>query len=770
MAEKISSQISSHDDIIEQIQEPNSISIDCGLLNRGIDNYHVDVHLSDYFVLACTEVIKGVVSRVVSGSSRATTSSTEGLDSFRAAYEDMIKTTLHRAKTNLKPESIQFLQFGIVKFVLKEVRRQLEDVLHQLEETLAQQQYAGSRNLLPTQEKFAWLRKHYNWFLFKSNRAMFQLLQREENGLRELRKQLLGNDFPEVMNVMFNPMLASASPSDVNMLVECYGLWPKGGVAFTDANLILEEMLGKIVPEREVVPLKSGRPDSGQPEVYDTLHGFFSSRDILGPAENQNELVHEEFCWLEYPGNIRLLFDSSIHEKYLRQVKEHAGMKAQWSMKSDVKKLQKSALDMRKKMFSDTELKEAITAYVLKGNWSTADQDVMDLNVACAYVAGNDSKKILARIDQSKEGAPELIKRLDNLVSEVNKEFKEEVDEKFLRLLTDICRYRLHVKYFRFAHRILNRLKVISEPQEIQLAKAGGNLYELLGFEEHKEQELSDPKIIHHVIVKADVRGSTTVTEELIKRDLNPASYFSLRFFNPINELLAKYGASKVFIEGDAIILGIYEESHEPHQWYAVARACGIAKDILDIVYSKNSHSKQTGLPTLEIGIGICYSDEKPLFLFDEDKPIMISSAIGDADRLSSCSWRLRETFKRGAFNVEVLEIAEGKMQKGEKGQDFIRYNVNGVLLDNIGFKKLMSEIPLKKLKVKTGNGTEVMYVGKFPDVREKERELVIREGKVGYWDGEAILKTDVETDHVFYEVIPNSKLASQVLELARKQ
>ena len=42
-----------------------------------------------------------------------------------------------------------------------------------------------------------------------------------------------------------------------------------------------------------------------------------------------------------------------------------------------------------------------------------------------------------------------------------------------------------------------------------------------------------------------------------MERELNPASYFSLNFYDPVNKLLAKYGATKVFLEGDAIILAL---------------------------------------------------------------------------------------------------------------------------------------------------------------------------------------------------------------------
>jgi len=33
----------------------------------------------------------------------------------------------------------------------------------------------------------------------------------------------------------------------------------------------------------------------------------------------------------------------------------------------------------------------------------------------------------------------------------------------------------------------------------------------------------------------------------------------------------------------------------------------------------------------------------------------MISSAIGDADRMSSCTWKLRDAIQKHPFNVEVL-------------------------------------------------------------------------------------------------------------------
>lgn len=746
--------------LLALVQVPKESVLNTGILSRGIDNYHIDVRLSDDFVLHARELISKVVKRISAGNRPFPNS--EDLDDFREAYKDMMTTSVHRTRMDMVQEELQVLQFGIIKFLFKDIRAQMQKVLDNIEEQVGQQQYAGSRSLLATQEKLAAFRRNHDLFLYRANRAVLQQVQRQENALRDLRKQVTPNDTGEMLNVMFNPMLCAESPTDVSLLVESYALWPGGGKDFPTINLRLEDTLEEAFPELEFIPLKNVAKVE-ETEVYDTLHGLFNAQDILGASEDQSTELHETYSWLEHPGNMRLLFDPVVQEKELKELKDSLGMKGQWDLKSDLKKLYKVAADLKGKMFDDITFKEAIACYQLRGDWSLKDQQIMDVRLACAYVAGNDAKKIVSKLDMNEEGVTSLIKRLDSVADSLPKLIKEEGEEFFLRILSDITRYRLHLKYFRFAHRALNRIKVITEPEEIQLAKAGGKLYELLRRSELKEQEGDEAEIVRHVILKADVRGSTTVTRELLKKELNPASYFSLRFFEPITERLSVYGAVKVFIEGDAVILGIYEHDNEPNHWYSVSRACGLAREILDIVSSKNAHSAKTGLPGLEVGIGICFEEEKPLFLFDGDRPIMISSAIGAADRLSSCSWQLRETHQ-GVFNVDVLELENAS--EGEKGQKHLRYNLNGVLLDNAAFKKLMAEIPLKKLKLKLGDDSETMFVGKFPDVQGKERELVIREGVTGVINNGSVT---ARSGSPFYEVLPNSKLARQVLEHSRK-
>lgn len=756
-------------DILAQLKAPRDINLDSGTLSAGIDNYHADVEISAQFTLRIKESIDQNLKRLVSGQSLISGNS-EAMIEVRNAYTDLMKVTMHRSKTDLAVDQISVLQFGVIKFVIEEVRSALDRYKDQLEETLGQQQFSGSRSLLVTQEKVAWYRKHSGEFFYRLTRLYLRQVQREENNqLKALREQVLG-EFPEAASVLCNPLLFSRSPRDPLLLLDYYAVWPGNGQEFESISAALENALKSSLPETSIQPLKNDvKLTSAQTEVYDELGGLFAAQNLLGPSEDQKQKLHEEFSWVDHPGNLRLLFDQKIHDRQLEAAKVDLGFTGSWSLKGDLKKLSKVAETLRKALGDSKTVRLMLASYGLREKLTQSDLDLIEIEDALRFVSGLDARKATEILDISKEGALVLQAKLEECQKSFDRLYREEEDELFMRFLTDYSRYRLHLRYYRLAHRLFNRLSVITDPQKIQLAKAGGNLYRLMTGSEIREVGLDEtPEIVHHTIFKADVRGSTTVTAELIKQGLNPASYFSLRFFNPINESLATYGAVKVFIEGDAVILATYEFANSPDEWFSVSRACGIAKEVLDIVNSKNTHSKQTGLPLLEIGIGICFAEEKPLFLFDDNRPIMISPAIGDADRMSSCSWRLRGGYDPGNFNVGVFALNESDRHHGEKGQELVRYNVNGIVIDEAAFEKLQKEIHFKRLKARSGESEDIFYVGQYPDVQGKQRNIVVRQGRVGVMTEDG-LDPHGDTGLSFYEVLSHSKFESQIVDLAKK-
>ena len=251
------------------------------------------------------------------------------------------------------------------------------------------------------------------------------------------------------------------------------------------------------------------------------------------------------------------------------------------------------------------------------------------------------------------------------------------------------------------------------------------------------------------------------INHTMIKRKLNPASYFSLNFFDPISVVLSEYDAAKVFIEGDAIILSIFENEDTPQSCYSVARACGLAIKILQIFHSYNEKNKENNLPILELGIGICYSDGPPTFLFDGDSRIMISPAINLADRLSSCDKKMRKRLKNQnpLFNLFEFRNAAEEETEGSADDASLRYNVNGIELSVDGFNKLVKEINLKKVIYKTGKGENVkLYTGKVPTVNGNYQQLAIREATI-YEIKPETMEVTGETSKKYYEVCTNHEI-----------
>src|SRR5260370_30211877 len=154
------------------------------------------------------------------------------------------------------------------------------------------------------------------------------------------------------------------------------------------------------------------------------------------------------------------------------------------------------------------------------------------------------------------------------------------------RCFTDFIGYHRDLRRMDALMAAMDSADVLSSEKFRELSAINNTLYEFLLPEEQKP---GGDKVIHHVVLKADIRESTTLTRTLSERGLNPASYFSLNFYDPINKLLPKYEPKKVFIEGDAIILALFEHEAEPR--LAAPRPCLLPKEIIEVVTAYNERS-----------------------------------------------------------------------------------------------------------------------------------------------------------------------------------
>jgi len=302
------------------------------------------------------------------------------------------------------------------------------------------------------------------------------------------------------------------------------------------------------------------------------------------------------------------------------------------------------------------------------------------------------------------------------------------------RFLQDFSQYHRDLRRLETLNAALDSVNLVSTEKLRELSRMNGTLYEFLLPEEQPQAE--EDRVLRHVVLKADVRDSTRLTRTLMEKGLNPASYFSLNFYDPVNKLLSKYGAQKVFLEGDAIILAILERSGEPE--LAVSRACVLAREMIEIVRGYNELMQRSGMPELELGVGITLQESAPLYLMDGEHQIMISEALNESDRLSSCNKRARKVMEpqAGPFHVYVFQPAEtGESANPE--DSVVSYNLGGIRMNEAAFRKLEQEISLVPLTVKlppmvsADKGEYRLSSGTVPVDRDIFRKIVVRESRM---------------------------------------
>jgi len=352
------------------------------------------------------------------------------------------------------------------------------------------------------------------------------------------------------------------------------------------------------------------------------------------------------------------------------------------------------------------------------------------------------------------------------------------------RLLRDLFCYHRDRRGLEAIAAGLDSVNLISDDKVRELSSLNGMLYEFLPPE---DQKAAEERIVHHVILKADVRDSTVLTRSLMAKGMNAASYFSLNFYEPVNQLLTKYGAAKVFLEGDAIIVGLLEYEGKP--MLGVSRACVLAWEILSLVRGYNELLERSGLPQMELGLGIAYQDSAPLYLMDGDHRIMISDAINESDRLSSCNKRIRKKIGSdgGPFRVYTMQVGGNDGPEGATEELIINYNVGGIRLSEPAFNKLQQEISLtpwatnfdaavdKRSRGKSREADWIddrreFFVGTVPLANGAFRKIVIRKSRIAQADLRDFSRLhwtagfyyEVCADPAVYAALPGEKAAGE--------
>jgi class 3 adenylate cyclase len=330
------------------------------------------------------------------------------------------------------------------------------------------------------------------------------------------------------------------------------------------------------------------------------------------------------------------------------------------------------------------------------------------------------------------------------------------------RFLADFFHYHRDLRRLETLNAAMDLVNLAGNERLQELSRVNGTLYEFLLSEEQKQTESG--RVIRHVVLKADVRDSTRLTRTMMEKGLNPASYFSLNFYDPVNKLLEKYGAQKVFLEGDAIILAILEREGETG--LAVSRMCVLAREIIEIVRGYNELMQRSAMPQLELGVGITLQESAPLYLMDGEHQIMISEALNESDRLSSCNKHARKVMESQAGPFHVYEFQTAELEGDGNPEDVIlSFNLGGIRMNEAAFRRLQQEIMLEPLEMRLPPTLESsdkaeykLFRAMVPVDRDIFRRIVVRESRIPRIDP-ADFSRKRWTDRIYYEVCTDPEI-----------
>ena len=807
--------------------EPYSAEIRLTNLSLGIDNIHYDVFLSPKFVEFTQKYLLDLIRQTVNvqlpnakerGRERdRKPSGSPEHSAFRRLLTEVLQESVTRAKYQQSIETDILHQLALLKFITQESVNQFSSILVECKDWIRSrgELFEHSEQAHVWRSKIAELQAGRKGVIRQIGETLCRIWREVDEGtLSKTRRALFGDDFFETYQLLQNRCLFVENGSDDHLFLEHYVLLgnfmndpdrfeifdnlllglirdcvPTGDhtdelakARKTHERLLeqarsLRSELARLEEEQEEATRRSGPSDELFPSIFkrkgaapaDTPNEIADIRrkyasieknlEELGPqisaAKLRCDFLTEEFQsrlgdYLNQPVNARRLFDP-------RASAEEAGSSPETRtrlLEEWVHRLEEQ--DVLFHVLAGYELRKIAAEYC----------PPVHLQQLKKAMVNRDEAKRVERILEQFPARKISIRKLEEASRAIRRRGHDETCAVASQFAEDLMRLRRDRRNYQLVASWMERINLVRSERARELSRVNKSLYEFLHPDEGRP---ADDPIINHVVIKADVRGSTGITKDLLARGMNPASHFSMALHEPVKKMLERYGAAKVFIEGDAIILAIYETESTRATQRAVARACVLAREILAVTGAYNLRAQSSDLPPLELGVGVAFQDSAPSLWMDADSKIMISRALNLSDRLSSCAKMAKRLFKENPspFNVYLLQSLMDDAAADEGEELLVRYNLNGIELNDEGFQKLSSEISLAPMggnfPLPWGKERVQLYFGEVP-LGESIEPIVIRKGFV-----RQILpggKIGAPGNRPYYEVCTDAKL----LDLARKK
>ena len=797
-----------------------NVTIPMGSLAIGVDNIHHDVFLSPKFVQAARDYLfdlirQSTASTYLPGIELRTSRGPDGAG-FRKLLSELLQSALTQAKHHKNIEIDVLFRLGLLKFLTFEMGNQFANLILEGKEWIRKrgEHFERSQQAHVIKARLSELQSARRAVVRRVGQQVAQIVADvEDNVIAKARRALFGEEFASYYELCKNRLIFLDGGKDDVFFLEHYillgnyardpdrfeamdalfqdflreaGITPSHDPAHTEAIQAHTALLEAVQAIRaDIANLEEQRENTRK--RLDRGDGFFTkflnSGDPADLKASLNDLElrlkHQE-CKLEELGP---QIDAA-RQKLDFFVKDHSGKLGEYlnepenakrlfdaSSASETEAPARSRLLARllDRLEQLEILYHVLASYEIRPIAADYCPPVHLQQLRKALV----SKEELKQVEQVIKQVPAKklsLKAIEELSKKIHRYSREEMQAFVLRFANDFLRLRRDLRDAEHLTTCMERINLVTTEKARELSRLNNRLYECVLPEEARPEQ---DHVVSHVIIKSDVRGSTRMTQDLLSRGLNPASHFSLNLHEPVKKLLDRYSAKKVFIEGDAIILVIFETESTVAYARPVAKACILSRQILAVCNSYNERASASNLPALELGLGVAFQGSAPTYWTDGDSRIMISKALNLSDRLSGCA-KLAKRMLAGQkthFSVfQFLNTMEGASAE-ELDEFLVRYNMNGIELNEEGFQKLSEEISLDTIETKLdkpwGKENVTLYYGEVP-LGESVELLVLRKGMARQLlpDG----KIGAPSTHAYYEVCTSPALYDLVAALIRTQ
>ncbi|MGA7221211.1 MAG: hypothetical protein WBX16_00010 [Candidatus Acidiferrales bacterium] len=790
-------------------------------LTLGVDNIHYDVFLSPRFVDFTRKYLQDLVRQSVNislfyGKDRKQSGAPEH-GAFRKLLTEVLQASVTRAKFQQSIESDILHQLALIKHLTSEITTQFSSMLVECKDWIRArgEHFEHSEQAHVMRAKIAEMQSDKKNVYRQVGETLCRIWREVEEGtLSKSRRALFGEDFQDTYELLQNRFLFVENGNDDHLFLEHYVLVanfvndPDRFEVFDTLLLdlvrdfvltgdnaddlskarkaherLLEQArqkrteIARMEEELEEASGRSGDGDSLFPSIFKRKgaaapgsHAEISElRKKLALAEKTLEELGPQIDSAKQHMNFRIEQYRNRLGDYLNQPQNARRLFDAQAPAGEGENTRQTRSQLLEEWFHRLEERDllfhVLAGYELRRIYADYCPPIHLQALKKALVNREEAKRVETILEQFPARKISM-KRLDDASRAIRRRTREEQLATVLQFAEDLMRLRRDRRNYQHVAAWMERINLVRSERARELSRVNKSLYEFLHADEGRP---TDDPVINHTVIKADVRGSTGITKDLLAKGLNPASHFSMNLHEPVKRMLERFGAATVFIEGDAIILAIYETESTRATTRGVARACILSREILAVTQAYNARTKSTGLPQLEIGVGVAFQDSAPSLWMDGESKIMISRALNLSDRLSSCTKIAKRLFLNNPspFNVFLLQPLMEDAAEDEGEELLVRYNLNGIELNEEGFQKLSAEIAMSPMggnfPMPWGKERVQLYFGEVP-LGETLEPVVIRKGFVHQLLPGA--KVGAQGTRAYYEVCTDPKL----LDLARKK